>query len=206
MLRVLTAFLLLFSVLAFAAACGGDDDDGGGSGGPFASGDDDDGSSGDDDDTDDGDSDDDGDSGSDDDGDDDGGGSGSVDLDDIPAGSFAQGTMHLEISGDEDEELDLTEGAGFATGEFGTFSFTDQETIVINLAFGTEDEPGAITVVTEKVVTGAVWGEGCDVSFESDDNSLRGEFSCENLEGYAPGDFEVFENLDLRGTFELSVE
>lgn len=201
MFRVFLSLLFLFSMSGLVVACGGDDDDDD-SGNPFAtpggdSGDDSDGDdSGDDDSDDDGsDGDDDGDSGS----------SGDVDLDDIPDGGYTGGTLHVVISGDVDQEFDL-DGGGFSTGGFANFGFAGADAIGVNLAFGTDDEPGAITIVTEEVVTGGVWGEDCDVSLEDTGNGVRGEFSCDDLDGFDPEDNDIFDNLDVRGEFSLTRE
>jgi hypothetical protein len=204
-LRIFLSLLFLVSMSGLIAACGGggDDDDDGDN--PFFSGDDD---SGDDDSGDDGssggDSDDDD---SDDDGEDSGSGGGDVDLDDIADGAYANGTLHLEISGDADQELDLEDGGGFATGGFASLAFTDGDATTVNLAIATTgDDLGGMAIATDKVITAGEWGTTCDLTVKADDDRISGEFSCESLDGLGPEGNDVFDDVNIRGEFSLSRE
>jgi hypothetical protein len=212
-LRTFFALVLLFCISGFVVACGGDDDDGGDD--PFLSEDDDsgdddsgsdDGDSGDDDDSDDGDSgNDDGssdDEGSDDDSNDQG--DLTVDIPEIKDGAFEGGSLHIEISGEKDDEFDFELGTGFALGGFANVVYsTEDASRSVTFAFAKEGDPGAIAVIAGPIITGGTWGRECSVTVHDDDDELRAEFECDDAQGLASAT-GALSGLRIEGEFTIN--
>jgi hypothetical protein len=176
------SLLILIPVLALIGACGGGDDDsddggddsGGDSSTPTTSG---------------------------------GGSSrssnGDVDIPAIKDGAFADGTVHVEVSGDKDFKFDA-KGNGIATGGYALLTFASDEASVI-LAFqaDSEDEAGGFSLTHTALATGGEWGRDCTVNLDESANELKGEFSCKEVEGIEPGSVKTYK-VRISGNFSVT--
>ncbi len=158
--RASLLFVLVVALLALGAACGGSDD----------SGDDDDASA-------------------------DSGSSGntpnkskkSVTVPKISDGAYGSGKIHIEITGDKKQTVDL-EGGGFASGGALVLTYGDTEvSSFLSFSSNKGDEAGGMVITTKQVATAGAWGEECDFTFSESGDSVSGEFTCEKIEALEVG-------------------
>jgi len=128
---------------------------------------------------------------------------GDVDIPAIKDGAFADGEVHVEVSGDKDFKFDV-KGNGIATGGYTLLTFGNDEASVI-LAFqaGSKDEAGGLSITHTKLATAGAWGTDCTVTIDEGANEVKGEFSCKDIEGIEPGSANTFE-VSIKGDFSVS--
>jgi hypothetical protein len=128
---------------------------------------------------------------------------GNANIPAIKDGAFAEGEVHVEVSGDKDFKMDV-EGNGIATGGYTLLTFTDDEATVI-LAFqaGSEEEAGGLSLTHTALATAGAWGGDCTVNLDESANELKGEFSCKDIAAVQPGSANTYE-VSLKGNFSVS--
>lgn len=127
-------------------------------------------------------------------------GSSDADIPDIKAGAYASGTVHIEITGDKDIEVDA-EGGGIAQEGFALLTYqNDDASVQIAFSSAEGDAPGAVALTTSEIVTGGEWGKDCTVSLDQSDGEVRGEFSCDEVDALVPGSLDEL-HVKLKGTF-----
>ncbi len=128
---------------------------------------------------------------------------GDADIPSIKDGAFADGEVHVEVSGDKDFKIDL-KGNGIATGGYTLLTFVSDEASVI-LAFqaGSKDEAGGLSITHTKLATAGAWGTDCTVTIDEGANEVKGEFSCKDIEGIEPGSVKTYK-VRVSGTFSVT--
>lgn len=175
------SLLIMIPVLALLGACGGGDDDsddrgndpGGDSSTPTTSGDAP------------------------------GSSNGSANIPAIKDAVFADGEVHVEVSGDKDFKLDL-KGNGIATGGYALLTFVNDEASVI-LAFqaDSEEEAGGLSLTHTALATAGEWGGDCTVNLDESGNGLKGEFRCKDIAAVQPGSANTLE-VTVKGDFSVT--
>ncbi len=118
----------------------------------------------------------------------------------INDGNYSKAKVHVEITGDRKQTVDL-DGGGIATGGFGLFTYAGSDaTIQISLSGTAGEVPGGIFVTTKEVVTGGEWGKQCKVSIDQSGGKVKGEYSCDKLDAVDPGATKTYK-VNLKGTF-----
>ncbi len=126
-----------------------------------------------------------------------------VEIPDLKAVQYTGGKVHIEISGDEDLELDA-DGGGFGNEGFALLTYgSNKATIILSFQNGDDEEPGSLSITTAEFAMGGGWGQDCSVSFEDSANGLSGEFECDDVEGIRPGSIDTVK-ADIKGTFSAT--
>jgi len=128
-------------------------------------------------------------------------GGGSTERPSVKDGNYKDGKVRVEISGDRDVTIDGT-GNGFAAEGYALFTFTGSKaTVLIGFSKNEDDEPGAISVTSEDLVTGGDFGSDCTLKVNQSGNEVKGEFSCGEVDALDPGDIGEDPKVKLKGTF-----
>lgn len=173
--RFLLVLMMLLALGSLATACGGDDSD---------------------------DSGDDATSADDDKGDSKSSNKNDVKVPTIKDGVLADGSAHVEVSGDKDLKLD-PKGGGFIQGGFALLTFTNSEaTVILSFQPDSKDEPGGLSFTTKDVSTAGEWGKDCSVTVDDGAKELKGDFSCKELEAVSPTTTKNFK-VKINGSFTL---
>lgn len=128
---------------------------------------------------------------------------GDVDIPAIKDGAFANGEVHVEVSGDKDLKLDL-KGNGIATGGYALLTFAnDEATVILAFQADVKDEPGGLSVTHPALATAGAWGDGCTVTIDEGANEVKGEFECRDLDAVQPGTVNAYE-VRVSGNFSVT--
>lgn len=116
---------------------------------------------------------------------------------------FADGEVHVEVSGDKDFKIDV-KGNGLATGGSVLLTFgSDKATVILAFQADSKEAPGGLSVTTEDISTAGEWGTDCTVTMDDGANELKGEFECENVEAVDIRAAKVYE-VRMKGNFSVS--
>lgn len=128
---------------------------------------------------------------------------GDADIPAIKDGAFADGEVHVEVSGDKDFKFDV-KGNGIATGGYTLLTFGNDEASVI-LAFqaDSKDEAGGLSITHTKLATAGAWGTDCTVTIDEGANEVKGEFECKDLDAVQPGTVSTYE-VRVSGNFSVT--
>lgn len=128
---------------------------------------------------------------------------GSADIPAIKDGAFADGEVHVEVSGDKDFKFDV-KGNGIATGGYTLLTFaSDEATVILAFQADSNDEPGGLSVTNTALATAGEWGKDCTVTLDEGANELKGEFSCKDIDAVQPGSANTFE-VRISGNFSVT--
>lgn len=127
---------------------------------------------------------------------------GSAKIPAIKDGTFGEGNLHVEVSGDKDFKLDA-QGNGIATGGYALLTFGNSESTVI-LAFqgDSKDEPGGVSVTATQLSTAGEWGRDCTVDVQDTAKEFKGNFTCKEIEGVDSKSFKAHK-IRLSGNFSV---
>ncbi len=107
------------------------------------------------------------------------------------------------MSGDQDLTFDA-DGAGIASDGFALLQFFhEQSTVILTLQAGSEAEPGALSISTQKLSTAGEWGSDCDVTVDDSPTALKGEFSCKNIDAVDLKSFASYK-ISVKGNFSVT--
>jgi hypothetical protein len=127
---------------------------------------------------------------------------GSTNIPAIKDGAFATGEIHLEVSGDKDFKADL-EGNGYAAGGYTLLTFVgDAGSVFLAFQADSKEAPGGFSLTHTDLAAGGEWGAGCTVTVDEIGDDLKGEFSCKELEGIAPGSIKSYK-VRIKGDFSV---
>lgn len=127
---------------------------------------------------------------------------GSAGIPAIKDGTFGDGEVHVEISGDKQLKLDV-KGNGMATGGFALLTFASEDAAVtLTLQAGSKEAPGALSITTADLATAGEWGTACTVNIDDGANELKGEFGCKEIEAVDPKTVKTYK-LRISGDFSL---
>lgn len=134
-----------------------------------------------------------------------GGGGGGSDIPDLADAEYAQGTAHVEISGDASASFDAPGGGSVIQG-LTVLSFANAErTESLSIAlFADGSTPDSITVLGGDASTTVEIGKDCDIEFtKSDATGLEGEFACEDVGAISVTQPEEY-TITVTGTFSVT--
>ncbi|MCL4240435.1 MAG: hypothetical protein KJ048_03705 [Dehalococcoidia bacterium] len=128
---------------------------------------------------------------------------GDVDIPEIKDGAFADGEVHVEVSGDKDFKFDL-KGNGIATGGYTLLTFgSDEASVILAFQAGSKDEAGGLSITHTKLATAGAWGTDCTVTIDEGADEVKGEFGCKDLEGIEPGSVKTYK-VRVSGNFSVT--
>jgi hypothetical protein len=128
---------------------------------------------------------------------------GSFGVPDLVDASYASGTAHVEMSGDNDASADFTTGGGF-TGQGTTFiSFSDGTGAQqLTISIGSTAAESGISATFDGVSTGGAFGDACSIEVTTNTASeVAGHFSCDGIDAINQS---TVLSVNLDGTFSVS--
>ncbi len=128
---------------------------------------------------------------------------GDVDIPAIKDGAFADGEVHVEVSGDKDFKVDL-KGNGYATGGYTLLTFASEEaSVLLTFQADSKEEPGGLFVTHTVLATAGEWGTDCTVTVDEGANEVKGEFECKDIDAVQPGTVNTYE-VRIKGNFSVT--
>ncbi|MBE0610006.1 MAG: hypothetical protein IH609_11525 [Dehalococcoidia bacterium] len=128
---------------------------------------------------------------------------GDADIPAIKDGAFADGEVHVEVSGDKDFKVDL-KGNGYATGGYTLLTFGSEEaSVLLTFQADSKEEPGGLFVTHTVLATAGEWGTDCTVTVDESANEVKGEFECKDLDAVQPGTVNAYE-VRVLGNFSVT--
>jgi len=125
-----------------------------------------------------------------------------TDIPTIKEGVLGEGTVHIEVSGDKDFEVD-TKGSGIVSGPLALLTFVSPDaTVLITFQSGSEGEPGAVSITTADLSTAGEWGKDCSVEVDDGATELKGSFTCNKVEAVELKSLESHQ-VRLEGNFSV---